>query len=77
VKCPRCDVEMKCDCKACTSRNAALVATFPEYAREGVLQTSEGDSISCGNCGLTAHICEWEDLSYDLYYEERNGRAFL
>lgn len=67
MNCPRCDVNMKCDCSACTSnpKNDNI---------PGVLMSGDRkkDTIACGNCGLEAHIDEWEELSYFNYDEERS-----
>ena len=71
MECPRCDVNMKCSCRACLKNDRKI-------AQSGVYQVSEekSDLIACGNCGLKAHIDEWSELEMEILYEEVGGPLF-
>lgn len=61
--CPKCGQEQFCPCKNCADRNAGKVVWK---------WTPDGECISCGHCGFTAHADQWLDFEYE-YLKSRGG----
>lgn len=65
MKCPKCGGEYHCGCKACAPRHAAngVVCSKPD-----------GDTDTCGHCGLTMHVDRWLDVSMKAYWEQQDAQ---
>ena len=64
MSCPKCKEPQHCPCKACTARRTEKVVTW-------VHADEDGNIISCGHCGHTMTIDEWESHFYTLYKESQ------
>jgi len=63
MTCPNCGKEQYCPCSNCQPRHKQKVVW---------VWVTENGPISCGHCGHTMSVGEWEDLSYKQYKESKN-----
>jgi hypothetical protein len=56
-RCPKCGGEQLCPCKSCK----------PSHPDKVTWKDEPDDIISCGHCGLSAHVDRWLDWSGEFY----------
>lgn len=69
--CPLCNYPYRCPCAACKDRNTdSMIQPWIRFEGEELQ-----DCEACPCCGLTLHLDQWEDVSWDeakLQYKMSN-----
>ncbi len=65
--CPNCGHRQYCCCKHCAKRRG-LIKRFFEWLgiRKPEVWAEDGESIACGQCGLTVNAAWWAELDIDV-----------